>query len=91
MRVILFNKTNRKLQTRWDLRLSPIKESEVLKELSLMSFFPIDHPVMRFVIRDHNKLVLKPIVMGDSTNLSEELKSLLYEMQAQNEAKLVQL
>lgn len=56
-----------------------------------MNSLLIHHTMTRSLTQDHYKFVSTPIVMGVLTKSNEELKSLLREMQAQNEARLVQV
>lgn len=56
-----------------------------------MNFFPIHYLVMRSVTQNHNKLVSELIVVRDPKNLIKKLKTLLCEMQGQNEGRLVLL
>lgn len=57
-----------------------------------MSSSPINRPRgTPSTIQDRNNLASEPIVMRNSTNLSEKLKFLLREIQERNKARLVQL
>ncbi|XP_019265334.1 PREDICTED: uncharacterized protein LOC109242914 [Nicotiana attenuata] len=51
--------------------------------------FPVNRPVTRSILRDHNNLVSEPNTMGDPSK-REELQALLQEAQAANEARITE-